>query len=218
MLITHLAILCTLFGMVKTWVNGFLCDLWRWKIFLSQPSSQAQITWYKNHEIPWKYTLMVDLYTRICWFWYHGMRIYRGTPTSPMRFLGGQICRQITGSLPSHKVSRNYQLNQLDSRIFTKKSPVHILCKDKYKYVYENTWNPNDPLFLKVNPPKQGLFQLSNKGHLGSRYTLRIQVCPKRGITPIHSYSFRMGLEPEKSYSIREGSGFLVQVQICLCK
>ena len=29
------------------------------------------------------------------------------------------------------------------------------------------------------------------------------------GITPIHSYSFRIGLEPEKSYSIREGSGFL---------
>ena len=33
-------------------------------------------------------------------------------------------------------------------------------------------------------------------------------VCPKKGITPIHSYSCRMGLEPEKSYS-REGSGFL---------
>ena len=29
-----------------------------------------------------------------------------------------------------------------------------------------------------------------------------------KGISPIHSYSFRMGLEPEKSYS-REGSGSL---------
>ena len=29
-----------------------------------------------------------------------------------------------------------------------------------------------------------------------------------KGITPIHSYSFWMGLEPEKSYS-REGSGLL---------
>ena len=35
-------------------------------------------------------------------------------------------------------------------------------------------------------------------------------VCPKEGIgPPILSYSFRMGLEPEKSCSIREGSGFL---------
>ncbi len=38
---------------------------------------------------------------------------------------------------------------------------------------------------------------------------LRIQGgCPKKGIGPLHSYSFRMGLEPENSYS-REGSGFL---------
>ena len=45
----------------------------------------------------------------------------------------------------------------------------------------------------------------------GGKYgklSLRIQVCPKKRITPIHSYSFRMGLEPEKSYSIRR-SGFL---------
>ena len=33
---------------------------------------------------------------------------------------------------------------------------------------------------------------------------------PILGIIPIHSYSFRMGLEPEKSYSIGRGSdGFL---------
>ena len=33
--------------------------------------------------------------------------------------------------------------------------------------------------------------------------------CPKNpGLGPLHSYSFRMGLEPEKSYS-RDGSGFL---------
>ena len=30
---------------------------------------------------------------------------------------------------------------------------------------------------------------------------VRIQVCLKNGITPIHPYAFRMGLEPEKSYS-----------------
>ena len=38
--------------------------------------------------------------------------------------------------------------------------------------------------------------------------SLRIQVCPKKGITPIHSYSFRMGLEHKTSYS-RKGPGFL---------
>ena len=47
-------------------------------------------------------------------------------------------------------------------------------------------------------------------------------VCPKEGITPIHSYDLGMGLEPEKSYS-REGSGFLGidnidTVYVCLPK
>ena len=37
--------------------------------------------------------------------------------------------------------------------------------------------------------------------------SLRIQVCPKKGISPIPI--LRMGLEPEKSYSIGLGSGFL---------
>ena len=45
-----------------------------------------------------------------------------------------------------------------------------------------------------------GLFHLSPKDPF---------VCPNRkGLGPLHSYSIRMGLEPEKSYS-REGSGFL---------
>ena len=34
-------------------------------------------------------------------------------------------------------------------------------------YVY---LEPNWPLFLKVNLPKQGLNSNQNKGHLGSRY------------------------------------------------
>ena len=38
--------------------------------------------------------------------------------------------------------------------------------------------------------------------------TLRIQVCPKKGTGPLHSYAFWMGLEPKKSSS-REGSGSL---------
>ena len=38
-------------------------------------------------------------------------------------------------------------------------------------------------------------------------YTRRIQVCPKEGL-PLHSYSFRMGLEPSILFD-REGSGFL---------
>ena len=41
-----------------------------------------------------------------------------------------------------------------------------------------------------------------------SSSTLRIQACPKEGITPIHSYSFRMGLEPS-ILLYREGSGSL---------
>ena len=38
--------------------------------------------------------------------------------------------------------------------------------------------------------------------------TLRIQICPKKGIIPIHSSSFPMGLEPSILFD-REGSGFL---------
>ena len=49
----------------------------------------------------------------------------------------------------------------------------------------------------------------------------RIQVRPKKGITLIHSYSFRMGLEPEKSYS-RNGFKYTNRphgwyVSRCLC-
>ena len=40
-------------------------------------------------------------------------------------------------------------------------------------------------------------------------HTLKIQVCPKKGISPIQSYCFRMGLEPEKSYSIGRGLAVL---------
>ena len=44
--------------------------------------------------------------------------------------------------------------------------------------------------------------------HWRKRYvSLRIQVCPKKGITHV-SYSFRMGLEPEKSY-FKDRKGFL---------
>ena len=61
------------------------------------------------------------------------------------------------------------------------------------------------------------LMEETSNNHLGYinlvnnriNYNLRIQICPKKGISPIHSYSLRMGLESYISYSIREGSGFL---------
>ena len=166
----------------------FLCDLWRWNIFLSQPG--IKIIRFLGSTLGWLIFIpgYVDFYTTEWEF----IEVHL-----PVTWDSLEV-KYVDKSTGPFQATRS-------AEIITKKSPVHILCKDIYKYVYENTWNPNDPLFLKVNPPKQGLFQLSNKGHLGSRYTLRIQVCPKRGITPIHSYSFRMGLEPEKSYSIREG-------------
>ena len=48
--------------------------------------------------------------------------------------------------------------------------------------------------------------------HSSFQITLRIQICPKKGIIPIHSYSFRMGLEPSILFD-REGSGFLGLVE-----
>ena len=61
------------------------------------------------------------------------------------------------------------------------------------------------------------LMEETSNNHLGYinlvnnkiNYNLRIQICPKKGIYPVHSYSLRMGLESYISYSIREGSGFL---------
>ena len=60
------------------------------------------------------------------------------------------------------------------------------------------------------------LMEETSNNHLGYinlvnriNYNLRIQICAKKGISPIHSYSLRMGLESYKSYSIRELSGFL---------
>ena len=41
-------------------------------------------------------------------------------------------------------------------------------------------------------------------------FSLGIQVCPKKGIAPIHSYSFRMGLEPENP--IRSGGVWILRV------
>ena len=66
-------------------------------------------------------------------------------------------------------------------------------------------------------PCKIQLMEETSNNHLGYislvnkriNYNLRIQICPKKGISPIHSYSLRMGLESYKSYSIRELSGFL---------
>ena len=47
--------------------------------------------------------------------------------------------------------------------------------------------------------------------------TLRIQIYPKKRITPIHSYSFRMGCFDHQSYSIGKGldsSGYCLQMEL----
>ena len=41
-----------------------------------------------------------------------------------------------------------------------------------------------------------------------SKVTLRIQICPKNGISPNQSYDLGMGCVDHQSYS-RDGSGFL---------
>ena len=41
---------------------------------------------------------------------------------------------------------------------------VENFGREEFKYL-----EPKCPLFLKVNPPKQGLNSNQNKGHLGSR-------------------------------------------------
>ena len=49
------------------------------------------------------------------------------------------------------------------------------------KAIYCN-WNRTDLYFLKVNPPKQGLFQ-SKTGHLGSRYVKVLGAHPKKQLS-----------------------------------
>ena len=78
----------------------------------------------------------------------------------------------------------------------------------------------------RTSDNEQGVYNhLRNERYLGSMKPFSVSVigflgfvifpkdpfvCPKEGIGPrILSHSFRMGLEPEKSCSIREGSGFL---------
>ena len=44
-----------------------------------------------------------------------------------------------------------------------------------YKYIYIYTWNPNDLYFLKVNPPKHGLFP-SKQGSFGFQVYIYIVI------------------------------------------
>ena len=53
--------------------------------------------------------------------------------------------------------------------MFCSRNNLHI-----YIYIY---LEPNWPLFLKVNRPKQGPFN-QNNGHLGSRYIYTLQIWP----------------------------------------
>ena len=55
--------------------------------------------------------------------------------------------------------------------------PLLLLCLERFEYhkLIQNVCmipRPNWPLFLKVNPPKQGPNSNQNKGHLGSRYII----------------------------------------------
>ena len=76
-----------------------------------------------------------------------------------------------------------------------------------------------NPMAVKKSPEKTNPIDMSWESlphmvpvtHSAVHETLRIQICPKKGITPIHSYSFRMGLEPTILFD-REGFGFLGNV------
>ena len=89
----------------------------------------------------------------------------------------------------------------------SKKNIYFIGGRDILDQLWKNNMNTQQNQHDRLkNPHFQQINQTSSShSPFSNQQSLRIQVCPKILGLPLHSYSFRMGLEPQTSCSIGRG-------------